>query len=431
MLSVVALSPSVANLRLVDRRAGAAAFAAVSLFAWRAEASDPLNPSRHGARPQDTTRDTTDVVPIAGGSSDVGVVLGAVASFSRVPPNRGLYAWKVDASAVAAADRIDGKLDLPYQEAFVKITYTRLLGTRAMLTLRPSYMWEKRVYYYGIGNASVDAAPAGRTRRFYQYGRRHSEAYAELQWPVADHLAAKVGARFEQSAIQTERDTKLVEDASGANTDLRGLAAFQKDQWIGLFKVGLQWDDRDGEVSPHRGGWHQLEWRVSPGGSGAFPYAYGQADAITRVFVPIARGTTLAVRVVGDVLVGSPPFFELARFDDTYALGGALGVRGVPGARYYGKVKVLGNLELRVDVTTFRAFGKALTLGVIGFVDGGRVWTDFHARPELDGTGVGLKYGTGGGLRLLSAQRFVVRADVAWSPDARPVGGYFGAGQIF
>jgi hypothetical protein len=35
------------------------------------------------------------------------------------------------------------------------------------------------------------------------------------------------------------------------------------------------------------------------------------------------------------------------------------------------------------------------------------------------------------GLRLLSGDTFAVRADVAWSPDARPVGLYFAAGEVF
>lgn len=72
-------------------------------------------------------------------------------------------------------------------------------------------------------------------------------------------------------------------------------------------------------------------------------------------------------------------------------------------------------------------------LGLAGFFDGGRVWADWRSAPELDGTGWGLKYGTGGGLRLQKGSTFVLRADLAWSPDARGVGvgGYFLAGHLF
>jgi hypothetical protein len=149
------------------------------------------------------------------------------------------------------------------------------------------------------------------------------------------------------------------------------------------------------------------------------------------VFLPFGSRVTLAVRGVFDVYVGNPPFYELAKYDNTYALGGILGVRGVPAERYYGKVKLLGNAEVRTDVVTFQALGKKLLFGVVAFFDGGRLWADTTAHPELDGTSIGLKYGTGGGLRLQSGEAFVLRADIAWSPDARPVSAYFAAGQLF
>ena len=147
---------------------------------------------------------------------------------------------------------------------------------------------------------------------------------------------------------------------------------------------------------------------------------------------PVPRWLTLSARVVGDVLLGAPPFYELARFEETQALGGGSAVRGVPAQRYHGKVKLFANLEARADLVGFRLRGKPMVLGGALFVDGGRIWTELTRRhPDLDGTGLGLKYGLGGGLRLQQGRTFVVRADVAWSPDARPVSAYFTAGQIF
>jgi hypothetical protein len=140
---------------------------------------------------------------------------------------------------------------------------------------------------------------------------------------------------------------------------------------------------------------------------------------------------TLAVRAVGDWMFGDVPFYELARFDDTFAVGGTTGVRGVPAQRYYGKLKAFGNVELRLEAVKFHALGKPLMLGFVPFFDGGRVWADTTAHPELDGHGVGLKYGVGGGVRVQSGSSFVIRADLAWSPDATPVSGYFSAGQAF
>ncbi|MET0792259.1 MAG: BamA/TamA family outer membrane protein, partial [Polyangiaceae bacterium] len=198
------------------------------------------------------------------------------------------------------------------------------------------------------------------------------------------------------------------------------------------FKYGVQWDTRDNEVSSHSGLFDTLDVKLSPGGTAEFPYRYGEATLNLRAFVPLGTPrVSLAMLVVGDWMFGDVPFYELARFDDTFALGGTTGVRGVPAQRYYGKLKAFGNVELRLEAVSFRAFGKSLTLGVVPFFDAGRLWADAEAHPELDGRGIGLKYGAGGGLRVQSGSSFVVRLDVAGSPDTQPVRGYFSAGQMF
>ena len=139
----------------------------------------------------------------------------------------------------------------------------------------------------------------------------------------------------------------------------------------------------------------------------------------------------LATRVVNDLLLGDPPFYELPRFEDTFAIGGAKGVRGVPGQRYYGKIKAFANVELRSELVKAKILGDERRFGLVAFTDFGRVWADYEENPELDGTGLGLKYGIGGGLRVASGETFVLRVDVAWSPDANPISGYLLAGHIF
>ena len=95
-------------------------------------------------------------------------------------------------------------------------------------------------------------------------------------------------------------------------------------------------------------------------------------------------------------------------------------------------MKLFGNLELRTHLTRFNVWGRHMQLGVATFFDAGRLWWAIdQSRPDLDGTGLGLHWGAGGGLRLQQGRAFLVRADVAWSPDARPVGGYLLADHIF
>jgi outer membrane protein assembly factor BamA len=245
-----------------------------------------------------------------------------------------------------------------------------------------------------------------------------------------------VGVGFSRSWLQVAPNSKLATDLQSGSPEVKHLLGLVEPAGVATAIGGLQWDSRDNEVSSHSGSYDTAGLRISPGGLKETPYRYAELTGITRVFIPIVGPyVVLAMRLAGDVLVGQPPFYELSRFEDTYALGGQNGVRGIPGQRYYGKVKVLGNLELRTEIKSFRALNKRMIFGVVGFADGGRVWADTSLHPELDGNRVGIKYGLGGGLRLQSGSSFVLRADVAWSPDASaigsPVGGYFAAGQMF
>jgi hemolysin activation/secretion protein len=89
-----------------------------------------------------------------------------------------------------------------------------------------------------------------------------------------------------------------------------------------------------------------------------------------------------------------------ATYEDTHAIGGVNLVRGVPAGRYAGKVKVMATIELRAELAKTRLFGQEIFLGAAAFVDAGRVSADpERASPELDGTGLGIKYGLGAGPR--------------------------------
>jgi outer membrane protein assembly factor BamA len=300
------------------------------------------------------------------------------------------------------------------------------------LEIRPEDSWETTLGYYGLGDASSAAIPAGDTDKFFEYGRLHPELYIQLRWRLLDHVIGRTGIRYVQNWIQVASNSKLEQDLLMGSPEVKELLGSTSPSGVALLDYGIQFDNRDNNVSAHRGTFDSFDVQVSPGGTPWLPYRYAQATADLRFYIPISMPhVTLAGRVAGDILYGNPPFYELARFEDTYAIGGLNGVRGVPAQRYYGKVKALGNVELRTELASFHALGKPLVFGVVAFLDGGRVWADTTAQPQLDGRTAGLKYGVGGGLRLQSGSAFVLRADVAWSPDATPIGGYVAAGQMF
>ena len=159
-----------------------------------------------------------------------------------------------------------------------------------------------------------------------------------------------------------------------------------------LLEGGLVIDTRDDEISPSHGGFHHIEVRASPWKTPALPYRYLGISGVARMYVPVIEDRLVAaLRVVGDIQMGDVPFYELSRFDETSALGGSKYVRGVPSNRYYGKRKLLGNLEVRSQLYHRKIRGSRYELGFTAFLDSGRVWADLDRAPELDGTGHGLE----------------------------------------
>jgi outer membrane protein assembly factor BamA len=419
--------------------AAAVAAAAVTCGYWTTDAmaGDPLNsddrPTGADASTGLGARDEFNLVPVAGGTTDIGIGGGYFIGLDRVRPGMTPYVWDIESAGfVTFAPGKGGGVIVPYQDLYVQLTVPRFIVPTLELEIRPEYSWETTLGYYGLGDTSSASLPAGATGKYFEYGRLHPELYLQLRWRFVDHFIGKTGVRYVQNWLQVPSYSKLEQDLTTGSSEVKDLLGSTATSGIALFDYGIQLDTRDNDVSTHRGTFDVFDVQVSPGGVPGLPYRYMEGTADVRFFVPIwMPKITLAGRVAGDVLYGAPPFYELARFEDTYAIGGLNGVRGVPAQRYYGKVKVLANVELRTELVSFHALGKPLIFGAVAFLDGGRVWADTTAQPQLDGRGVGLKYGVGGGLRLQSGSAFVLRADLAWSPDATPIGAYVAAGEMF
>jgi hypothetical protein len=427
---------------LRDRRYAAVALAsfvvARALPERPARAADPLNSTDQPPTPDAKSgapHNEFNLVPVAGGTTDIGIGGGYFAGLTRAQKGFEPYVWDVESAGFITFASRGGRVVVPYQDIYVQATIPRLFGHPLKLEIRPEYSNETTLNYDGLGNASSAAAPPGAPSTYFLYGRIHPYALVDARWRLVDHVAGYMGLSYEHDWLQVASDSKLAADLRDGSAEVKRLLGSTATHGVAKFAWGVQWDNRDNDVSSHRGMYDTLDLALSPGDISPLPYRFGQVTAVARGFVPIWEPrVTLALRIAGDVQFGDPPFYELSRFRDTYdtyAIGGLNGVRGVPAQRYYGKVKVLGNLEVRTEAVSFHAFGHPVVLGVVAFFDGGRVWADTKPQPELDGHGLGLKYGVGGGLRLQSGSAFVLRADVAYSPDASPVGGYVAAGQMF
>jgi hypothetical protein len=382
------------------------------------------------ADPSEERRREIALVPLAGGDTDIGFGGGALGSLAQLDPAVRPFAWRLEGAAFVTVRQAAGGLTSPYHDFFLLLTVTDLLSGRARLELRPSFTRETNQRYYGLGNAS-QAGPRDLAARDF-FIRTHPALIARLRIQLGGRLHASVGTLYTHSFIQYGPASNLARDLASGSDRVRSLLRVHTQAGLHLLEAGLVLDSRDDEIAPARGQHHGLRVRVSPWGVGGLPDRYLQLNLTLRGYAGLAGGRlVLAGRFIADLQAGDVPFYELARYDEASALGGANGVRGIPGDRYHGKRKLFGNLEARAILWRFHLGASHYALGFTGFLDAGRLWADLRPAPELDGPGLGLKYGLGGGLRLRKGESFVLRTDLAWSPDARPVGFYFLAGHLF
>lgn len=376
------------------------------------------------------------VVPFFGGDSDIGIGGGALSTFARLDKDYKPFIWRTESVAfISFKPSESGGLQVPFQDYFLKLTMPHLVRNRLRFELRPSFTWLSTMKYYGLGNDSKFEPSTGGAAgdRYNEFGRINPALRASMRVYMNKDVSLFMGGVYTHNWLDVPADGKLASDMRTGSDDVKRLLGATRSHGVFQFEYGIIYDRRDSETSTTKGMFHQATIRFSPGGEGlVLPYQYGNANLTTRFFLPLGSArVVLAVRGIVDLLFGNVPFYELARYEDNNAIGGVNGVRGVPAQRYYGKAKAFGNIELRTQLFDAEISNKVYKFGVVAFFDGGRVWADYEAHPELDGSGLGLKYGVGGGLRIQSGDSFVLRSDIAWSPDARPLGGYFSAGQMF
>jgi outer membrane protein assembly factor BamA len=326
-----------------------------------------------------------------------------------------------------------GDIRINYTDVYLLFSFPNLIEDRLALDVRTSYTLESNLKYYGLGNASTIDPNIDPTDSFYEHSRAHPTLRATFEYRMRP-IALALGASYTQNWFDVPEDTLLANELASPDPETRQLLGEAEPHGTPKIHLRAAWDTRDDGVSPVRGLYITEQVDITPGTFGAADYRFVRVGTAVNLFVPIIpkeRRLVLATRVVNDLLIGDPPFYELPRFEDTFAIGGAKGVRGVPAQRYYGKIKAFANVELRSELFKAKVLGEERRFGVVAFGDFGRVWADYTSHPELDGTGLGLKYGIGGGLRVASGESFVLRLDVAWSPDANPLSGYLLAGHIF
>ena len=174
----------------------------------------------------------------------------------------------------------------------------------------------------------------------------------------------------------------------------------------------------DRPANPRQGLRLAVEGGLDAGVSGP-AQTYGTVLGELAAYVPlgITPQLTLALRGGAETRIGDFPFFDAA------VLGGAGSLRGYRRERFAGRTAASASAELRAKLFDLNTYVLPLDVGVLGFVDGGRVWAGdppdcLQDAPCFDVGGGGLQLGYGGGLWFGLLEQAVFNVSVGVSDEA-------------
>lgn len=411
-----------------------AAFAVSStVFVRTARADDP----------DDDLKDKTEWAgfPVIGGSTDIGVQMGAAGSVTHVGNKMKPYWWKVDALVSLSVKGGPRGTEVVQQSHDMRWDIPG--GANGKIRLMPGVFYDKTVNagYFGLGNATpVITNPNGLVGERYQFVHEEASGRMIARTPLGNRYFAMYGWQLRYVNPRAYPESRLAIDAATRRSDGQPLIRGLQPLGIATLNGGVVYDSRDDEIFPTKGAFHVGALRFSgatPTSSGVY---WAGANAIAQTYVRLPAGFVFAGRVMVDAMVGQPPFYDLSQglaFDPNDMPGGGQSIRGVPNGRYSGLLKFVANAELRRIHGAFHFLGSRFQVGTTTFFDTGRVWNNYTFDDPRDGTGIGLKYGIGGGPFLLWDTAALFRVEAAYSPDASaanpgfPIGIYVQAGLIF
>ncbi|MEZ4429606.1 MAG: BamA/TamA family outer membrane protein [Nannocystaceae bacterium] len=406
------------------------------------------------------------VLPALNYDSDLGFGFGLIGTLAKFYPGYVPYRWRIELLLYATVRPAPGGgAQFPYHEDYIDTDFPGLFNNRLRIRATLSFNRFSTASYYGVGNASPLQEPwkaidpdeepdqYKAARRFNQYDRIYPRVRFIARVNVWDRsipahkrrLEVFTGTSISYNILNyyTEPGSKIVEDIAqieegGPDGEtLEALIHGTQNHALLQLLGGLLLDTRDHEFTPTRGTFTELSLRVSPGVEERLQYAgfllwSSWYQSLYKEYL------VLAVRGLGDLLVGRPPFYELSQygaFQTRSGPGGSWSVRGVPRQRYHGKIKAIGNLELRSFFARFKIKKQRFAVGLIAFVDTGRVWADYKRTvlngESVDGSFGDWKLGLGGGLRIKWGETFVIRVDPSYSLTDKNFGLYIDIGNVF
>ncbi len=256
---------------------------------------------------------------------------------------------------------------------------------------------DARMGYFGIGNDTpYDASIQDGNSNYYRVRRARLGGRAEVTRRVAGHVAVALGA----GVVGTEFTALPAPTLFGTEVG-SGL-----DQTDYTGSIRLLFDSRDREYNPSTGALLQV--------GGLIGNAYSRFHGDFRGFAHPFFSTVVAGRLTAVTTSGSPPLssaYELQLWEESrFQYGGQETNRGLAAGRFLDADQLSVSLEVRQTIIDVGDFG---AVGVIGFLDAGRVFPEGAFSLSTSGMAVG----GGGGLLFRVLKAGIMTLNFAGGPD--------------
>jgi hypothetical protein len=210
--------------------------------------------------------------------------------------------------------------------------------------------------YFGIGNDTKDSS--GVPANYYNVFSKRYYGGIALSRNINDRHHIDMTLFYQSVKINTNAGNYIQQKESA-------LPVFITNNYAGI-ESGYRYQNTDSKVIPTKGVNFSAGAGYVVNTAGSNP-SFFKAMSSFAFYIPLGKIVSIGVRTGGSTVNGEANYYHLSK------LGGNVNLRGFSRERFYGKQSFYNNNEIRFITNTHNFFftGK---VGVLGFIDNGRVW---------------------------------------------------------
>lgn len=259
--------------------------------------------------------------------------------------------------------------------------------------------------FYGLGNRTENDA---RDREFYQARLTQFRVSPTLYKDIEQGATFRLGPSLQVTDVDEKSDRFVNQPQAGISENTFSTQVF------GGFDAEVVVDTRDNAINPRQGfRWTNLA-QLNIGLRNTKDTFVSLSSDLSFYLSPslYAPQITLAARIGTAHNVSDFPFYS------ANTLGGRTNLRGFRSTRFAGRTSFYQNLELRMSLLRFSTYLAIGRLGLLAYLDNGRVWTEADDPINVSQAFLeGYHQGYGGGLWTEMFNIFVITATADFSND--------------